>query len=480
MSASERRAQGRSSEARTQRARHGTPRAEAKALRAEAKALRAEITASRAGITTPRGEIEVPRGGITAPRAETMALRAETMALRAETMALRAEITALRAGITTWAGASDGRAGPARGARPTLVALALLVACRGRDREDTAAAPAPSADGARSSDASRPSPGPAAAPRVPVSLPPAPPLPALPRGLPPLPSPAYSRTTPEKVELGRLLFFDPRLSASGKTSCASCHQPERGWADGTPRARTDGGETNLRHTPSLHGVGYAPELGWDGGMPNLEALVLSHLRGQLGRSAADVAALAARSPGYAARFERAFGGQGEAGDPLTPDHVAEALASFARTLVSGDSPWDRHEAEIAGAVSPEAVQGFEVFSRRAGCATCHPPPHYTDFEPHARRGAGAAPTNSDPGRMRVTANPADQGAFRTPSLRGLGSTAPYFHDGGAATLEAAVDAELARGGAAITPADRLRLLAFLRSLDTPPPRRPSLELPALP
>jgi cytochrome c peroxidase len=370
------------------------------------------------------------------------------------------------------------RSGRPHGARLlTLLALVLLVACRGRDR-DAPAAPERAADGARTSAASSTSPGQPPAPRAPVSLPPPPPLPALPRGLPPLPSPVYSRTTPEKVELGRLLFFDPRLSASGKTSCASCHQPERGWADGTPRARTDGGETNLRHTPSLHGVGYAPELGWDGGMPTLEALVLSHLRGQLGRSAAEVAALAARSPGYAARFERAFGGEDD-DDPLAPDHVAEALASFARTLVSGDSPWDRHEAEISGAVSTEAVQGYEVFNRRAGCATCHPPPHYTDFAAHARRGAGEAPA-ADPGRMRVTANPADQGAFRTPSLRGLGATAPYFHDGGTATLEAALDAELARGGVAIAPADRLRLLAFLRSLDTPPPARPSLELPALP
>lgn len=320
-------------------------------------------------------------------------------------------------------------------------------------------------------------------PPRPISLPAAPRLPALPRGLPPLPSPAHSRITPERVELGQLLFFDPRLSASGKTSCASCHQPERGWADGTPRARTDRGETNLRHTPSLYGVGYAPELGWDGGMPNLEALILSHLRGQLGRSATDVAGFAARSPGYAARFERAFGGEAEDGrraDPLSAERVAEALASFVRTLVSGDSPWDRHEAEIAGSVSPDVVQGFEVFTRRAGCATCHPPPLYTDFAPHARRGAGAAADDADPGRMRVTADPADRGAFRTPSLRGLGATAPYFHDGGAATLEAAVDAELARGAATIAPADRQRLLAFLRALDSGPPPRPSVELPALP
>jgi len=276
-----------------------------------------------------------------------------------------------------------------------------------------------------------------------VSLAPAPPLAPAPRGLPPVPSPPHNRTTAEKVELGRILFFDPRLSVSGKTSCASCHQPERGWSDGAARARTDSGEPNLRHSPSLYNVGYGQEWAWDGGMPTLEALVLSHWKGQLG------------------------------GTP------AEALGSFVRTIASGDSAWDRHEAEIAGAVSPDVVRGFEVFARKAGCATCHPPPLYSDLDYHRRAGAAKA-ADADPGRMRVTANPRDQGAFKTPGLRGLALTAPYFHDGSASTLEAAVDIELARGQAPITSAERSHLLAFLRALSPAPAARPSIDLPAFP
>lgn len=306
-----------------------------------------------------------------------------------------------------------------------------------------------------------------------VSLAPAPPLAPAPRGLPPVPSPPHNRTTAEKVELGRILFFDPRLSVSGKTSCASCHQPERGWSDGAARARTDSGEPNLRHSPSLYNVGYGQEWAWDGGMPTLEALVLSHWKGQLGGTPAAAAALLARAPGYAARFARAFDEVPE------QDGIAEALGSFVRTIASGDSAWDRHEAEIAGAVSPDVVRGFEVFARKAGCATCHPPPLYSDLDYHGRAGAAKA-ADADPGRMRVTANPRDQGAFKTPGLRGLALTAPYFHDGSASTLEAAVDIELARGQAPITSAERSHLLAFLRALSPAPAARPSIDLPAFP
>lgn len=305
-----------------------------------------------------------------------------------------------------------------------------------------------------------------------VVLPPAPPVPSPPRGLPPTPSPAHNPTTAEKVELGRLLFFQKALSSTGTMSCASCHRPRHGWASPAPRDRTAAGELNLRHTPGLWNSGYQREWAWDGSMPSLEAEVLSHLRGQLGLTPDQVVALLTRTPAYAARFERAFD------DPPTRDHLAESLAAFVRTLRSGDAPWDQHEDEMPGAVTLPAIAGAEVFSRRAGCATCHPPPLYTDLAFHDR-GVSPADRGIDPGRMRVTTDPRDRGAFKTPTLRGAVYTAPYFHDGSAATLDQAIDAEIERTRVRLLPEERTQLVEFVRSLSPALHRRVAPQVPAI-
>jgi cytochrome c peroxidase len=290
---------------------------------------------------------------------------------------------------------------------------------------------------------------------------PAPPVAPAPRGLPPVPSPAHNPTTPERVALGRLLFFDPRLSASG-ASCATCHRPELGWADGATRSPTAAGRENLRHTPALWNVGYAREWYWDGSMPTLEALVLSNWKGQLAVVPEERAATLGEIPAYRAHFARAFGDDSTSGGP-TATRAAEALAAFLRTLNNGDAPWDRHEAGERTAVSAAAIAGARIFNARAGCASCHVPPLYRDGGFHAR-----LPANDlDPGRMRATADPADRGAFRTPGLRGAAFTAPYFHDGRAATLEAAIDAELARDGVHLDALERAQLVAFVRALSPP-------------
>lgn len=303
------------------------------------------------------------------------------------------------------------------------------------------------------------------------AIPAAPPLAPPPRGLPPLPDGPFEQTA-AKVELGALLFFEPRLSATSTRSCAGCHQPARGWADGEARSTTVAGKPNLRHTPTLFNVGWHRTWAWDGSMQTLEAQILTHWEGQLGGAPEVVAAALSRSPGYVARFQRVF----EAAPAR--ERVAEALAAYVRSLSSGDSPWDRHEAGERGAVGSDAIDGFAVFSERAGCAVCHPPPLYTDHGFHARAGAGA--DQADPGRARVTADAADQGAFKTPGLRGLVHTAPYFHDGSAATLDAAVDAELARGSVALDANQRRQLLAFLAALSPPLEPVPPPELPAIP
>lgn len=302
-------------------------------------------------------------------------------------------------------------------------------------------------------------------------LPDAPEVPDAPGGLPPTPSPEHNPTTPEKVELGRLLFFEPRLSATGAMSCASCHQPQHGFAAPEKRSKIATGQLNLRHTPSLYNTAYNRTWAWDGNMPVLEALILSHWKGQLGAAPDAVAAELPRAPGYAARFARAYDG-GEA----SRDRVTEALAAFVRTIRSGGAPWDRREAGETDAVTADAALGFRVFTERAGCATCHTPPLYTDNQFHAR-GVG---DEKDPGRARVTADSRHSGAFKTPGLRGLVETAPYFHDGSAATLEAAVDHELARSERSLSPEERRQLTEFLRALSPPPAPMLRPELPVVP
>ena len=322
-------------------------------------------------------------------------------------------------------------------------------------------------------------PAPAPAPVEPVprersvseELPDAPAVPDAPRGLPPTPSPDHNPTTAEKVELGRLLFFEPRLSSTGQMSCASCHQPEHGFADSEKRSKIASGQLNLRHTPTLYNTAYNQTWAWDGNMPVLEAHLLSHWKGQLAALPDAVVTDLPRAPGYAARFARAFD------DGLaTRDRVIEALAAFVRTIRSGDSPWDRREAGQPDAASSDAVAGFRIFTERAGCATCHTPPLYSDGQFHAR-GIG---DEKDPGRARVTADSRHSGAFKTPGLRGLIETAPYFHDGSAATLEAAVDHELAHSERPLSPEERRHLIAFLRALSPPPAPMVRPELPVVP
>jgi cytochrome c peroxidase len=335
-----------------------------------------------------------------------------------------------------------------------LVVVAAVAGCK----ETGSARPGASDEGATAPV------GPTAAPTPPgdpddpspVVLPPAPEVPPAPRGLPPTPSPEHNPTTPEKVALGALLFFDPRLGG-GEMACASCHLPAHGWADGRVRSTTASGKDNLRHTPGLWNAAYARQWYWDGSMPNLEALVLSNWRGQLAADPPRVAAALDEVPLYHAHFARAFGGAPSA------ERVAEALAAFVRTLRSGDSPWDRHEAGVLGAVSPVAIAGAQVFNVRAGCARCHVAPLYTDGGFHSRVASDAI----DPGRMRVTAAPADRGAFRTPTLRGALHTAPYFHDGSAPSLEDAIEAELARDGVVLSIEERVQLQAFVEALSPP-------------
>jgi cytochrome c peroxidase len=240
------------------------------------------------------------------------------------------------------------------------------------------------------------------------------------------PAPEDNPTTPGKVSLGKQLFFDVRLSGDNTTSCATCHLPEKAFADGQAGAKGAGGKTLARNTPSVLNAGFFPRLTWDGRAKSLEEQALGPITSpdemdqDLGELERELAAV----PGYARRFRQVFGKE------VDRDGIGKALAAFQRTLVSGPSPFDRHLAGDEAALSEEAKRGLELFVGPAGCVRCHKGPLLSDGEFY-RLGVSI----QDEGRAAVTGRKEDQGKFRTPSLRDIARTGPYMHDGSLATLE---------------------------------------------
>jgi cytochrome c peroxidase len=286
------------------------------------------------------------------------------------------------------------------------------------------------------------------------------PLPTTPRGLPRLKPTDYNPATPERHDLGAVLFFDPRLSRDGTMSCATCHDPDNGFASKEPRPVTLDGKINLRHAPSLLNVGYHQHLFQDGRADTIEAAIEANWAGQMGADPDRIADTLTRHPRYAALFQRAFS------EPPTGRHIVAALASYVRYLRSGDAPLDRYEAGVpSSGVEPAAIAGALIFNGRARCAQCHPPPLYTDRAFHV------VATTGDLGRGRITGEASDNYAFRTPTLRGVAGRTPYLHDGSVADLGALLDAHLAQTTATpdqpavtLTPEQRANLLAFVQAL----------------
>ncbi len=300
-------------------------------------------------------------------------------------------------------------------------------------------------------------------------------VPAKPRmsGLQPIVSPVDNPITVDKLALGAKLWIDPRLSGSGKTACTSCHVREKGWADGLVLSKRDNGDMNTRHTPTVYDVGYLSSWYWDGRATTLEAQVLAAWRSQLSADPAKATAVIAAVPGYASEFQKVFGA------PPSQDTIAKALAAWLRANVNGLSPWDRYELGKGHAVSKEAKAGYAIFMGKARCATCHAPPIYTDGKFH-NIGLEVGKDKPDQGRVVQSKHLEDTSAFKTPTLRSVAISAPYFHDGSRATLEAAVRF-MAEGGGADPGKDALlsgaglsdeeisQVVAFLSSLTSDEP-----------
>jgi len=316
------------------------------------------------------------------------------------------------------------------------------------------------------------SPSPTAAPLP--ELPAARALPAWPTYLKQPPENAENPTTPEKVTLGFMLFFDKRLAPDDSMACEGCHHIPNGYSSGAALDAKVGGGMNKRNAPSMLNLGYHTAFYWDGRKPTLEATSAAAWAGQLGAKdkEADIASKLNAIPVYRAHFQRAFKAD------ASKDNIAQALGSFLRVNVTHDAPWDANEAGNKESVLDDARKGFEIF-RTAGCAACHVPPLYSDsMFHHTGVGWDKPEAERDQGRKDATKDEADSGKFKTPSLRNVDSTAPYFHDGSAKTLEEAVDYMLTGGGdrkknplldeklkpVKLKPEERTQLLAFLRSL----------------
>ncbi|MCS7078287.1 MAG: c-type cytochrome [Bacteroidia bacterium] len=260
----------------------------------------------------------------------------------------------------------------------------------------------------------------------------------IPPGFPMPKIPADNPLTAEKVALGRKLFYDPQLSNARTISCASCHILEHGFADTARFSRGDKGQIGQRNAMSLTNVAYQTELFWDGANPSLEkqilAVMLNHDEFDI-----DITEVENRIRGdesYKPLFQAAFNGV------INITTITQAIASFERTLISGNSKYDKYLRGQA-ILTPSELNGMRLFFDEKGeCFHCHNGFNFTNFKYH---NTGLDSVTTDEGRYRTTGIEEDKGKFKTPTLRNIALTAPYMHDGRFKTLEEVVE-HYNRGG----------------------------------
>ena len=292
-----------------------------------------------------------------------------------------------------------------------------------------------------------------------------------PLGLVPIIWPADNPYTPEKAELGRLLYFDSRLSADGAISCATCHDPKHAFTDGAAVSTGIKGQKGGRSAPTVINRGYSLAQFWDGRAATLEAQAVGPMANpiEMGNTHTGVVTTIQAIPGYHSLFARAFGTE-----EISIDHVAKAIATFERTVLSGNAPYDKYKAGNRSAMTTQQVRGMKVFFDKAKCDQCHEGVNFTS-NMYANLGVGSDKPKPDEGRYAVTKDPKDWGAFKTPTLREIAQTAPYMHDGSLKTLDEVVDF-YDKGGIAnknkddrikklnLTDQDKKDLVSFLQAL----------------
>ena len=307
-----------------------------------------------------------------------------------------------------------------------------------------------------------------------------------PLGLPPVPIPADNPPTADTIALGRLLYYDPVLSSDNTISCSSCHSPDTGFTDRGSVSTGVGGKKGVRHSPTVINSAYNDLQFWDGRAPSLEEQAKGPIINpvEMATTHQVVVARLQADPKYVTLFKQAWGT-----DRITIDLVVKSIATFERTVLCGDSPFDRYYyAHDENAISDAAQRGLKLFTdpKKGNCAACHTIGEkyalFTDNKFH-NLGVGADIHGelNDLGRYDQTKKDADYGAFKTPTLRNIAQRAPYFHDGSFPTLKDALGHYVGGGNANphldkeiheldfLSFDERDDILAFLNSLTTSMP-----------
>ena len=308
----------------------------------------------------------------------------------------------------------------------------------------------------------------------------------VPAGLRPVNVPSDNPLTVARVELGKLLFFDKRLSLDNSVACASCHNPVTGWSNGEPLATGVGGQQGGRNSPTIVNAAQQRLFFWDGRAASLEEQAVGPILNPIEMGMPSLEVLADKLnkiAGYEERFQLVFG------TPANGQNIAKAIASFERTIMSGGAPIDTYKAGDDEALSTAAARGRRLFFNKAHCSACHAGGNFTDGAFH-NIGIGVLAERPDPGREAISELVGDRASFKTPTLREIARTAPYMHDGSLLTLEDVID-YYDRGGTAnpqldeeilplgLSPQEKRDLVTFLKE-GLSSPQYPFVELPELP
>jgi cytochrome c peroxidase len=298
-----------------------------------------------------------------------------------------------------------------------------------------------------------------------------------------VPIPADNPQTADKVALGKLLFFDPRLSGNDRVACGTCHRTTKGMSDGLPRSIGVNGELS-RNAMTAWNVAYMQSMHSDGGRVTLEEQADKAIPGfAMGQPYPALFDELRAVPEYRRRFDQVFP------DGITEANIAKAIAAFERTLLTFNSPFDRFQAGDKAALTAEQKQGLQLFfDGRTGCSSCHVAPLFTDNRWHNLAVPQVGTKAVDNGRSDVSHDPADLGAFKTLMLRNVALTGPYMHDGVFTTLDQVVAFYVAGGGSApnksplmkplhLNVREQKALVAFLESLTDPSAKVTRPKLP---
>lgn len=287
-----------------------------------------------------------------------------------------------------------------------------------------------------------------------------------------------------KVELGKQLYFDGRLSKNGAISCAFCHNPGTGFAD--PRQTSIGinGGVGGRQAPTVFNTGFNPVQFWDGRAGSLEEQAIGPIHNpiEMGETHENVVAKLNKIKGYRDQFRAVFG------TDVNLQGIAEAIAAYERTVISTNSDFDKYVMGDKQAMTESAVRGLALFKGKARCILCHNGPNFTDNRFHNLGVPQVGPMKEDLGRYAVTRDEKDKGAFKTPTLRSIAETAPYMHDGAFKTLEEVVDFLDEGGGAnpnlsplikklGLSKEEKADLVEFLKALSPEPVKFVMPKLP---